>query len=318
MKALVVVALGLVVVPSIAIAQAFEAKAETAITSRLDDIVWTFTAACNTGDEVQQRQCRLVRDKRQKALVGAVLLVDGETAALELSKWSPQKKSLGFTVTSCISCAGVEVDGKKWFVIGNGAGPRFEGPRLRTHVLRDTALPFADEAAATAWTKPLAHARVQYLVKVPDKPKWNAGGNTGVALQILGYRVINPCDGSIVAADPASASVAADKKVCAGEEAAPTVGKQEKLPDGLTGQMIKAALQPVVDAANACFARYKTSGKAKLVMMVDAEGNVTEYVQEGEFIGTPTATCIDTAAKKVTFPRTQKAKQKIGFPIVLR
>jgi hypothetical protein len=314
MKALVV---ALVLAPSVAFAQAFEAKAESASVSRVDDVVWTFTATCNAGDEVQQRQCRLVRDKRQKALAGAVLLVDGETAALELSKWSPQKKSLGFTVTSCISCAGVQVDGKKWFVIGNGAAPRFEGPRLRTHVLRDTALPFADEAAATAWTKPLEHARVQYLVKVPDKPKWAAGGNSGVSLQILGYRVINPCDGSIVAADPASGSVAADNKVCAGEEV-PTVGKQEKLPDGLTGQMIKAALQPVVDAANACFARYKTSGKAKLVMMVDGEGHVTEYVQEGEFIGTPTATCIDTAAKKVTFPRTQKAKQKIGFPIVLR
>jgi hypothetical protein len=317
MKALVVVAIGLIA-PSIASAQAFEAKAETATVSRVDDLVWTFATTCTAGDEVQQRQCRLVRDKRQKVLAGATLLVDGETTALEMSKWSPQKKSLGFVVTSCISCAGVEVDGKKWFVIGSGAGPRFEGQRLRTHVLRNASLPFADEAAATAWMKSLAHARVQYLVKVPDRPKWVAGGNSGLSLQILGYRVINPCDGSIVAADPASASVAADKKVCADEEAAPTVGKPEKLPDGLTGQMIKAALQPVVDAANACFARYKTSGKAKLVMTVNGDGNVDEYAQEGEFIGTPTAQCIDTAAKKVTFPRTQKAKQKIGFPIVLR
>lgn len=315
MKALVVAA---VLVPSAAFAQAFEAKAETATVSRVDDVVWAFTATCSTGDEVQQRQCRLVRDRRQKALAGATLLVDGETAALELAKWSPQKKSLGFTVTSCISCTGVAVDGKKWFVIGNGAAPRFEGPRVRTHVLRDTALPFADEAAATAWTKPLAHARVQYLVKVPDRPRWTAGGGGGLSLQILGYRVINPCDGSIVAADPASGSVAPDKKVCAGEEPAPVAGKGEKLPDGLTGQMIKAALQPVVDAANACFARYKTSGRAKLVMTVDGDGNVTEYVQEGELLGTPTATCIDTAAKKVTFPRTQKAKQKVGFPIVLK
>ena len=53
-------------------------------------------------------------------------------------------------------------------------------------------------------------------------------------------------------------------------------------------------------------------------MTIDNAGTVTEYVQEGELVGTPTATCIDTAAKKVTFPRTQKPKQKVGFPIVLK
>ena len=317
-----VLALFVLLLPVVAQAQGFEAMAERATTvARLDDIVWAFTGACTAGDDIQQRQCRLVRDKRAKELVGAILLVDGETAALELSKWSPQKRSLGITVTSCIRCMGIEVEGKKWLVIGAGAPARFEGQRLRTHVLHDSTQMFKDEASATAFTKSLEHARVQYIVKVGDKPKWNANGKDGLALEVLGYRVIAPCDGSIVASNPPSSTMPPDKKACGGEVAtdpSPEGPRPEKLPDGLTGQMIKLAMKPVLDAANACYARYKVIGKAKLVLTIDNEGRVTEYVQEGEFVGTPTATCIDTAVKKVTFPRTQKASTKVGFPIVLQ
>ncbi len=312
-----------VVLPTFAQAQGFEAMAERATTVvRLDDIVWAFTGACTAGDDLQQRQCRLVRDKRAKELVGAILLVDGESTALELSKWSPQKRSLGITVTSCIRCAGIEVEGKKWFVIGAGAPARFEGARLRTHVLHDSTQMFKDEPSATAFTKSLEHARVQYIVKVGDKPKWNANGKDGLAFEVLGYRVIAPCDGSIVASNPPSSMLPPDKKACSGEAApvdpAPEGPRPEKLPDALSGVMIKQAMKPVMDAANACFARYKVSGRAKLVMTIDNEGKVIEYVQEGELVGTPTATCIDTAVKKVTFPRTQKPKTKVGFPIVLQ
>lgn len=311
-------------VPVLANAQGFEAMAENAqVVQRLDDIVWAYTATCTAGDDIQQRQCRLVRDKRAKELAGAMLVVDGETAALELTKWSPQKRSLGVTVTSCIRCSGLEVEGRKWFVIGSGAAPRIEGTRLRTHVLHDSTQMFKDEASATAFTKSLENARVQYIVKVPATiTKWNAGGKNGLSLEIVGYRVIAPCDGSIVASNPPSSTLPPDKKACGGAAAPidpePEGKLPEKLPDALTGAMIKQAMQPVLDAANACFARYKVSGKAKLVMTIDNEGKIVEYVQEGELVGTPTATCLDTAVKKVTFPRTQKPRTKVGYPIVLQ
>jgi hypothetical protein len=251
-----------------------------------------------------------------------VLLVDGDSSALEITKWSAQKRSLGITVNSCIRCGGIEVEGKKWLVIGAGSPPRFEGQKLRTHVLFDTTKQFNDEASATAWTKPLENARVQFVVKVPEKPKWNTGGKDGLSFEVVAYRVISPCDGSIVASNPPSQPATPDKKACAGGPAVVdpvnTGGKPEKLPESLTGAMIKAAMQPVIDAANACFQRNKVTGKAKLVMVIAADGSVLEYEQQGEFVGTPTATCIDTAAKKVTFPRTQKPKTKVGFPIVLQ
>ena len=321
--ALAILAVLALVWPAAASAQNFEAAAEKATpVTRLDDVVWAFTGACTAGDDLHQRQCRLVRDKRAKELTGAVLFVEGETAALELTKWSPQKKSLGITVTSCIRCAGIEVEGRKWLVIGSGAAPRFEGPKLRTHVLHDATQTFKDEASATAWTKSLENARVQYIVKVPDKPKWNVNGRDGLSFEIVGFRVISPCDGTIVASSPLSAGLPPDKKACNGEpvvtDLPPEGGKPAQLPDALTGAMIKQAMQPVVDAANACFARNKVSGKAKLVMTIGADGTILEYEQQGELVGTPTATCIDTAVKKITFPKTQKPKTKVGFPIVLQ
>jgi hypothetical protein len=310
-------------VPALAAAQTFEAAAEKATAvRRLDDVVWAFVGACDKGDDIQQRQCRLIRDKRAKELVGKTLLVDGETAALELSKWSAQKRSLGVVVTTCIRCgAGIEVENKKYLVIGAGTPPRWEGNRLRTQVLHDNTKMFNDEASAIAWTKSLDNARVQYVIKIGEKPKWSVNGKDGLSFEVLAYRVFAPCDGTIVASNPASQAAPPDKAACGGlpvADPAPTGGKPEKLPEALTGAMIKAAMQPVLDAANACFERYKVSGKAKLVMVVAGDGTLTSYEQQGELVGTPIAPCIDTAAKKVKFPKTQKPSTKVGFPIVLQ
>lgn len=318
---IIVVWIALVASLGIARAETFESIAETANpVKRLDDVVWAFVGACDKGDDVQQRQCRLVRDKRAAQLVGAFLLVDADSSALELAKWSRQKKSTGVTVSSCIRCAGIDVEGKHYFL--TGGQPRFEGQKLRTTVLHDSSKTFNDEASATAFAKGLDNAHVQLIVKVPASPKWSTGGKLGMAFEVVAWRVAQACDGAIVASSPASGPMDPDKSKCGGaavvSDPANTGSVPEKLPEALTGAMIKAAMQPVLDAANACFQRYKVTGKAKLVMQVAADGSVLEYTQEGELVGTPTATCIDTAAKKVTFPRTQKPKTKVGFPIVLR
>ena len=181
---------------------------------------------------------------------------------------------------------------------------------------------FNDEAKAKAWTASLANARVQFVVRVPAQPKWKAGGKQGLAFEILGYRVVSPCHGEVIAAKPESPPIAPDPKACTGGAApadpAPEGGRPEKLPDALTGAMIKQAMRPVLDAANACSDRYKIRGSAKVVMTISNEGTVVEQKLEGELVGTPMATCIETAVGKATFPRTQRARTKVGFPIVVR
>lgn len=180
----------------------FEAKASTAQRlGRIENLVWAFTAPCDSGDDTQQRQCRHVRDSRATELTGATLIVDADPAAFVVGGWSAQKKSVALTLKSCIRCTGVEIDGKKYVVMGAGDSK-----------LYDNAKQFRDEAAATAFSKALANPRVELIVKVPAKPK--AAGKPTVTLDIIGYRVISPCDGSVVIASPKSGPAEADKKQC--------------------------------------------------------------------------------------------------------
>jgi hypothetical protein len=304
-------------VPALAHADSFEEVAQKATpVARLDDVVWAFAGTCNTGDEIQQRQCRIVRDQRVKELAGSLLLVEADASALEVSKWNAQKRSLSVRLTACIRCAGIDVEGKKWFLMGAGGAPRFDGGKLKAAALEDTARVFDDEAAATRYGKLVANAKVTLVVKAPTK--WAAAGNNGMSFEVVAYRALAPCDGSVIVAKPPAQSIGADKKACNAPAVDPDAPKPEKLPAEISPAQIKDLMQPVVDAANACFARYKASGQAKLTVVFSADGSVVEYVQQGDFVGTPTASCIDSAAKKVTFPRSQKARTKFGFPIVLK
>ena len=282
----------------------FEAKASGAQRlGRVESLVWAFTAPCDGGDDTQQRQCRKVRDTRVAELAGATLLVDADKDAFDVGAWNGQKKSVALSLKSCIRCAGVELGGKTYVVAGAGEGK-----------LYDNAKQFPDETAAKAFTKAVANARIQLIVKVPAKPKTVVGGKPAVTLDVLGYRVISPCDGSIVLASPKSGPVEADKKQCAaiaaGNASAPEV-------DVLTSSVISGAMKPVVEAANACFAKFGVSGKAKLKLTIGSDGSVTTYDQQGDFVSTPTGQCIDGAVTKASFPRSKKAKTSISFPIKL-
>jgi hypothetical protein len=179
---------------------------------RLDDLVWPFVAACDKGDDVHQRQCKKVRDRRLDALAGATVVVEAEASAFAAGAWNAAKKSVPLTLVSCVSCNGVELDGKKYFL--TGAQPRLDGGKLRGGVLYDNAKTFADDASASAWTKTLANVRVELVVKIPANRKLPTANKDGLLLDIVAWRVITPCDGSIVIAQPESAAVVADKQAC--------------------------------------------------------------------------------------------------------
>ncbi|MDQ3299262.1 MAG: hypothetical protein M3619_22025 [Myxococcota bacterium] len=296
----------------------FDAVAATAVrVRRLEDVVWSLTATCDRGNDVQQRQCRLVRDHRAKVLEVATLLVDGDSEALELGTWSPQKKSMQVALTSCIRCAGIELDGRTWYLIGSGATARFDGGKLRSAVLDDQTRMFPDADTAATWSKIVRTAHVQYLIKVLPvaKRRGLVAGKDGLAFEIVGYRVSAPCDGAVIVAKPPSAKAEPDKERCSGSI---IDGGAPDGVDALTAQMATVAMKPVVDAANACFKRNGISGRAKLELVIAGDGSVIEYKQTGDLVGTPTAQCIDTAMRDVTFPRSKKPRQKLGFPIILK
>jgi hypothetical protein len=283
---------------------------------RLENMVWALTAACDKGDDIEQRQCRHVRDARAAEITATTLLVDADADAFDTGSWSAAKKSLALTLTECIRCAGVEVDGKTWYLTAT-ATPHFDAGKLRTGMLHDNGLGFADEAAAKAWIGKVTGAKVQLLVKVPTKPRWSVDGKDGLAFDVIGYRVYVPCDGSIVLSKPSSAgTLSPDPKQCAATE--PTNAKPEapKL-DELTPDVIQEALKPVADGAAQCFEQLGVAGKAKLRITIAGDGSISKYEQQGDLAGTPTGECIDKLVKTVTFPASRRARTTINFPIVL-
>lgn len=285
--------------------------------SRLDDLVWAFTAPCTAGDDTQQRQCRRVRDARAAALANTTLLVEADRDAFAIGPWNAQTKSSPLTLTGCVRCRGVDVEGKRWYVVatpadgtGAQAAPRFDGATLRASTLLDNARTFPDAASAKRFAAAAAHAKVELLVKVPAKPAWTVGARTGVSLELLGYRVASPCTGEVVIANPASGRAPVDKVACSG-----AVAKMEV--EQLTPLVIKQAMKPALDEAKNCYATYKVAGKARLRMTIAADGTVAEYEQQGDFANTPTGACIDGAVKAVAFPRSKKARTPIAIPLAL-
>ena len=192
----------------------FEQKAQTARkVANLDEVVWSLVATCTQGDEVQQRQCRLVRDARATTEIGATLLVEAESGAFQLRKFDTAKKSLSLQLYSCIRCTGMEIDGKLFHV--TGATPLVDGGKLRTPLLYDNARPFPDEAAAKAYVAATKGARVQMVIKLPDRKRWQVGGKDGLLASVLAWRVITPCTGVVLIASPESGSAEPDRKACA-------------------------------------------------------------------------------------------------------
>ena len=308
MNARALLVASLVLAPTLARADdTFEAKAAGAKKlAHVDDVVWALTAACTTGDDTQQRQCRTLRDRSAQALAGATLLVDADPDSLDLGAWSAAKKSVSVTLSACIRCGGIASEGKTWRV--TGGAPKVENGKVRGPALYDTARQFASGDMAAAWQKAVEHRKVELLVKLSDKPRWNVGGIDGLALDVLGYRVITPCNGTVVLANPPSGNAPPDKAACAAGGAAVVA---------LTPELVSEAMEPAMAVIKTCAGREKAAGKAKLELTISDDGTLAGYEQTGAFVGTPMGKCIDAAVKKITFPRSAKPRTKIGFPIVV-
>jgi hypothetical protein len=302
--------LGLVIAIAPALAHAddtFEAKATGARSVvHVDDIVWALTAPCDKGDDVQNRQCKILRDQRAKDLAGQTMLVQADGFALDIGAWDNARKSVAVTLSSCIRCEGIGIDGKTWFI--TGGAPKVENGKVHGAPLYDTARQFATPETATAWQKAVKNHKVELVVKVPAKPRWNAGGKDGIQLDVLAYRVITPCNGTVVLANPPSQNAAPDKAACAAGGAAVLA---------LTADMVEEGMQAPMSVIRTCAKKEKAKGKGKLELTIADDGTIAAVEQTGDFVGSKTGECIDAAMKGVTFPRSAKPKTKIGYPFVL-
>lgn len=305
--------------------ETFESLASTTVPlSRADigGLVWALTATCDEGDDLSQRQCKAARDGRLAEVKGATLLVDGDANAFQLGEWDAESKSLPVVLRGCIACV-APVGGL--YLVSSKMAPSFNGATAEAAIVHETTRPFKDEAAARRWAARLGTMRTQFVVRITAAAdgRWERDGKKGIAFDVLGYRVWDPCDGGIVCASPSSGKGSVDTKTC-GEAVAegpvkPEVDPEvEALPAQLTAGDIKNAMKPVIEAAKACFDTYGVPGTGKMVYTVGGDGNVMAYELTGDFVDTPTGKCIDKAAKAATFPKSKKKKFGFTYPLNLQ
>ena len=314
-------------------AEPFDEVAATATPLRdVASLVWSLTASCNDGDDVAKRQCRLVRDNLSSQVRGKVLLVDvAGDQAFEVGAWDAAKKSTPLTLRGCISCDGIDVEGQHWSVFGAMPHPppaAHKGKASTTdhhgpQIIHSTSRIFRDEAAALAFrTQVVPRLRTQLLVKVPVGEVVTTVGDThSITVEVVGFRVFDECEGSLIASNPLSGPGPIDKKACAQTILNPTAtngsGTHKEDP-GLTLAQMQKALKPAVTESQRCLGAFGVTGSAIMRITIGGDGAILALDQTGDFAGTPTGECINTAIAKVRFPKSKRAKTTVNYPIVLR
>lgn len=287
-------------------------------------LFWSDAATCaEGGDDLAARQCKGIRAARKEHVAKSKYLVRADASALVLAP-GKDKKGAALSLRGCLACAErVDVGGKKLFVVAGAGNPTLEGSALVAPTLGTATVP-ADET----WRKDvLPRLRAELVVSVGASPaSWKSGSAAGYKVSVVGYRVVDPCDGKVLMAEPKSASVKPDKRFCTGkpveakpvEDKGPELPKEPELPAALTSNDIRTGLDPSRDAARQCFEAFGISGTALFRITISNDGAVVALVQKGDFKGTPTGACVEKAVKAATFPKTKKRKTTIDYPFILR
>lgn len=305
----------------------------TAVDGRfaLAALLWSEVTACDgITNELEKRQCLGVRDARRAHNRAATFAVDGDAGAVELGKFDDKRKSMPFEIAPCLACAApVDVDGDAYFVVGQGA-VKVDGGKVVVAPLHKSTRTFASQAEADTWKAEVApRLRTQFVARLGKAKAWKSGGAQGMQLEVVAFRVYDPCTGEVLAAEPAVANLPADTSACPEsakpvepqkpvEEVKPVEPPKPKLPQKLSPFEINRAMAPVRPASQKCFQAYGVTGDASFAITINNEGAITDVKQTGDFVGTPTGDCIEQAVRAVTFPPMKNASMTFDYPVVLR
>lgn len=297
-------------------------------------LFWAHSAECSKlPDDLAKRQCEGVREARLAQIAAATFLVPGDSTALEVGAYDDKQKGVPIKLTGCLACASaLSIDGAQRFVVGGKGAVAADGPKVTGPDAHAGVRLFKSADAAAQWLEYASpRLRAQFLVRVPEKVEtWKKGTFEGFKVDVVGYRVYDPCDGTIVAASPKAGDLPADKRYCSGEpvEESPVDAKPEvkpepvkpRLPSSLSSSDIKEALAPAREAARKCFEVYGVPGMAHFRITISGEGAVVglEQLKRSDFVETPTGECIAKAIKQVVFPKSRKKETTIDYPFMLR
>jgi hypothetical protein len=294
-------------------------------------LFWSLSASCDQlADDLARRQCEGVRDGRRDQVLASTFLVDAEPSALTVGAFDAGKRVLPLELTGCIACTQT-MDGQ-FFLVGGKGDVKVEGGGVRGPVVTSFTVPATSAEQAATWRDTVAaRLKVQLLFRmVAGSPPWAQGNAKGYRVDIVGFRIADPCDGKILAAQPASDPIRTDRKTCKGGAVAegpvdqpkppvePAGPVEPEVPAVLGPSEIRAALEPARAAAAKCYEAYGVPGVAQLRITFTDDGSVVQVEQKGDFVDTPTGNCIEKAVKAIAFPKSKKKKTSIDYPFILR
>lgn len=199
--------------------QSFDAEARKATEvvgpEGLGALFWSQLAPCKADDDFTRRQCEGVREARRQKVAASTFLVSAD-GAIEPEPFNEKAMSIDVAVRACAACGGVELAGERRYIVGRG-DVKLVGGRVRAASLHTGTRTFKTRAEGKEWATTVApRLRADFLVRIPGKLEtWSEGGATGYKIEILGFRVVDPCRGEVLWSNPPAGNIPADPDAAA-------------------------------------------------------------------------------------------------------
>jgi hypothetical protein len=178
-------------------------------------LFWSQVADCKDEDDFFRRQCEGIKTARRERIAASTFLV-GAPGAINLMPFDPKAMSVDVEVTACAACGGVKIAGDKRYLVGRGA-VKVVGGRVTPVSLTRGTKTFSSKAEGEAWARTVApRLTADLLVRLPAKlESWKDAGASGYHVEVVGFRVVDPCKGDVLWSQPKSTThLAPDASAC--------------------------------------------------------------------------------------------------------
>jgi hypothetical protein len=316
----------------------YEALAQGAVkTHDVATLLAPFVDRCETETrDLDRARCRATVAYLRKTLPSQTFAFDtDDPAAIAVSEYDAGIKGYHVALAGCVACTAP-------VTIGRSGEPRFvtlkaptkDGDTLvkAVEVSRNT-FGFESLTDAKQWfdtQRPFLRAEFLFRPQKETDADWTYKTNRGVAVKLLGARIVNRCTGEVLVSRPPSTG-SADKPAPGTEDPACAkagAGRPDRLPlvaepgGAIPAQLSKIAIDDAMAKIRpqlfACYQQFHSPGTLELTYVVAGNGTVQSVVVGPAFAGTPTGQCALGAAKDAHFSPFQLQQQKFTYPFFLR
>lgn len=172
----------------------------------------------------------------------------------------------------------------------------------------------------------LRRLRTEMVVRLATPRLWQRGQRAGVAVEVIAYRVLDPCSGKVYISRPISGLTLPqnDDPMCLTPPPEDlrlkrARDKEALLPESLSAEQIERTLRPIRQHARDCFSRYRIRGRIDLAIDVRPDGTVKMVRSSGPLTDTPTSSCVREGVLRLRFPRFRsRTSLHITYPVLPR